>query len=913
MPKVIPSIEAFLTKRKETHNGPDLLERLLKQTQHMEMQVNVAAGKGFPIDGKRGTYGDGIDEWFNFRVPKNAASDPSFKDYELRWPLDEHAEAIGCTGWDWAHRRSRWVGFDFDSITGHAVGVGVTDAELERVKESAKALPWVEVRRSTGGGGLHLYVLFEDAGVPTSNHTEHAALGRAVLGLMASETGFDFDSQVDQCGGNMWIWARKMSPVNGGLSLLKAAERPLLTSELPTNWKDHIEVVTRKRTKIRIDGIEDDALDPFEALASSRRIVPLDDKHKRILDALRQSGYTATWVPDYHLLQTHTCAFAQLMEEQKDELGLQGFFKTISEGKDKGGANCFAFPVDDGGWKVYLFGRGRNEAETWEQDGQGWTTCGFNRAPNLKVASRAMGGIEDAEKGGFVFDTVEQAQLATEALGQKITVPAGMLQREVRLKAAKDGRLTVQIAMEKGDEGMKKHGWLPNKKGDLWSQIFEIKAESKTSELSGTDFDPHLRALKSPSGESAGWVRMDDKGEWVRCNKDDARSKLLSLGHPKTEADVILGLAGAKNWKIVNLPFKPEYPGDRQWNMNSPQYAYAPVVLSDDEVPYHPHWDMVLKHCGQDLDDALKSLDWARAANIKTGADYLLHWAACMMMEPEKKLPYLFFYGDQNNGKSTYHLALALLMTKGVAAADRALTNANDFNGELANAVLAYIEEKDIAKTAGAYNKLKDWVTSPTLWIRKMRTDAYSQVNTLHFVQCANEREALTIKQGDTRITIFFVPALDPGQEIPEEVLMDRLREEAPHFMRTLVDLQLPPVMGRLRLPVVNTENKSRAEESSRTSLEQFIAEQTFEVPGSMILFSEFFDRFHHWMAEEDIEDKDKWVAKIKVVKGLPHKYPYGIKHSNQRFIGNLSWENVKPEAGAQLLIVKNGKLKPKG
>ena len=65
---------------------------------------------------------------------------------------------------------------------------------LKRIKQAAMSLPYVEVRRSTGGGGIHLYVYFDEAGVPTANHTEHAALARCILGMMSSETGFDFAS-----------------------------------------------------------------------------------------------------------------------------------------------------------------------------------------------------------------------------------------------------------------------------------------------------------------------------------------------------------------------------------------------------------------------------------------------------------------------------------------------------------------------------------------------------------------------------------------------------------------------------------------------------------------------------------------------------------------------------------------------
>jgi len=913
MPKVTQALNQFITARKAHHNGPDLLERFLQFAPWLETQVNVSAGKGWAVDGKRSTYTDGIDEWFNIRIPKNANSDPTFKDFELSFPLDLHADAIGCTGWDWSSRVSRWVGFDFDSITGHAAGVGISDAELDKVRQAACALPWVEVRRSTGGNGLHLYVLFQDKGIPTENHTVHAALGRAVLGLMASETGFDFARHIDACGGNMWIWARKMTAENEGLALVKKASQELTAAELPANWRDHIEVVKGQRTKIKIEGVPDEHLDPFEILASSRRMIPLDSKHKQIIDELRHGGGSVVWVPDYHLLQAHTAMLAKLIDDEakRKALGIVGFFKTNSQGKDLGQSNCFLFPIDNGGWKVYRFSPGISEAETWEQDGQGWTTCYFNHTPNLKVAARAMGGIEDAEKGGFTFDDAGRAMEAAKALGRDLPIPDGMLGREVRLKAHKDGRLVVQVVSKEGDEGMKKLGWQA-KKG-YWLQVFETRAEHKSSELLASEHDNVIRALVSMSGERAGWMVRQKNNEWNRAPKDDAKSLLLACGFPKPETDVMLGRAVQEAWKLVNMPFQPEYPGDRQWNYGAAEFKYQPAALGDDEVPHHPHWDMILKHCGQDLDDALKSLEWARAANIKTGADYLLMWATCMLREPYEKLPYLFFYGEQNSGKSIFHEALALLMTKGVAAADRALTNSNDFNGELANAVLAYIEEKDVAASKGAYNKLKDWVTSPVLWIRRMRTDAYSQINTLHIVQCANERDALAIKSGDTRITVAFVPSLDPGQEIPKSVLIERLKEEAPHLMRTIMDLQLPPLLGRLRLPVVNNDNKARAEEASRSPLETFIAEVCYEVPGEMIQFTEFYDRFKQWLEDEEVEKRSEWSSKAKVIKALPHSFPYGIRHSNQRFVGNLSWENMKPAPESKSLTVKNGKLKPKG
>ena len=179
---------------------------------------------------------------------------------------------------------------------------------MAEVQKAAEQLPYVEVRRSTGGGGRHLNVYFDANGIPCENHTVHAALARAILGMMSRETGFDFAAQIDCCGGNMWVWHRKMTAENQGLAVLKPATKVLSEADIPANWRDNIEVVTRKKAKVRINEITGDAIDPFEALTSSRKIIPLDEKHKATIEALQRSGFTTLWIDDHHLLQTHTCA-----------------------------------------------------------------------------------------------------------------------------------------------------------------------------------------------------------------------------------------------------------------------------------------------------------------------------------------------------------------------------------------------------------------------------------------------------------------------------------------------------------------------------------------------------------------------------------------------------------------------------
>jgi len=867
MPLVSDAIHNFLHARKTINNA----DRVDRWSIEFETQINVAAGLGEPVAGKKSTWSDGINTWHSIRIPKGASTDPTWNDYELSFPLDLHAEGIGMTGWRWTTRQSMWCAFDFDSLTSHAKGVGLDDAELARVRVAAEALPYIEARRSTGGGGVHLYCYLD--GIPTQNHTEHAALARCILGMMSNDTGFDFANQIDSCGGVMWVWHRKMTVANQGLQILKPATKILSVTNLPANWHEHIEVVTRRRTKIRINEVAEDDLDPFEALAASRKMVPLDDSHKAQIEALMRSGFTTLWITDHHLLQTHTCALQRLT----DELKLAGLFKTNSEGRDPGNPNCFMFPLPNGAWRVYRFSPGVTEAATWTQDGEGWTTCLFNKAPDLSSLCKALEGIEDPDQNGYVFRSVARVREVAKILGQEIKLDDQFDGREILLKAHKDGRLIIQIKREKGDVPL--DDWLEKK--NKWIRIFDVKTTPE-EELDQSVYDHLIRALKTPAKEGAGFV-LHEGGEWVRQTDGRIKLTLQGMDNDKTTCEEIMGVAIAKTWKLVCLPFQPEYPGGRQWNLDAPQFRFKPAEL-DDEVPHHPHWDMIFEHVGADLTPAIHESAVAAACNIKTGADYLKAWIACAFRDPFEPLPYLFLFGPENSGKSIFHEALAALVTKGVTSADRALSNNSDFNGELAGAIVCYVEEKDLSQSKHASARMKDWVTARTLSIRKMRTDAYSQPNTTHWIQCANKQSNCPVFPGDTRITVIYVEDLLPKQEVPKKEMMMHLEKEAPHFMHTLLTMELPPVHGRLRLPVIATANKTQSEDMTKDELERFIDEFCTKEIGAKLPFRDFYERFFSWIPAEE---KHQWPRRT-IQQRLPIGHLLVTGHAGLRYVSNL-------------------------
>jgi hypothetical protein len=884
MPTVSEALYKFLHARKTPANA-DLIDRW---GINMETQVNVAVSDGEPVAGKRSTFAKGADTWHSIRVPRDANSEPHWDDYELRYSFTEHAEGIGMTGWDWQNRRSRSVAFDFDALTGHAKGVGVTDEALEQVKQKAMQLPYVEVRRSTGGSGLHLRTYFDAAGIPTENHTAHAALARCILGMMSSECNFDFASQIDALGGVMWVWHRKMTAENHGLEIVKPATKVLTAADLPANWRDHIDVVTHKRSKVRINEVQDDDLDPFEALASAQKIIPLDDAHKAQIEALQRSHYTTLWIADHHLLQTHTCALKELMEGREGkELKLVGMFDTNSQGRNPGNPNCFLFALPNGAWRVYRFSPGIAEAETWEQDGKTWTTCYFNRRPELAVAAKVYGGIEDPEKREYVFKSPDDALKAAKVLGQPDTSLDPMFEgRRTTLKPHKDGRLVVEIERVKGDADQPEpKGWLAKK--TKWVRVFEtVLTKQSDEETEAMQYDHTLRALKTPAQQFLGWRTKDKSGKWVGNPAANVKMLLQNLGNPKDKAECIMGGAIDQNWELVSLPFRDEYPGGRQWNRDAAQFRVPPAALEPDEAPHHPYWDLVFNHIGIELTPALRGLPWAEKSNITTGADYLRAWVACAFRDPFEPTPYLFLWGNENSGKSIFHESLELLVTKGVVKADKVLTSHNEFNGELAGAIICVVEEKNVATTPGAHARIKEYVTARTLSIREMRTNTYQIPNTTHWIQCANSQRDCPVIPGDTRITVIEVCDLLPEQEVPKLTLLAKLKEEAPHFMYTLMNLQLPPVIGRMRLPVVRTPSKARTEELNKSPLQQFLEDCCIVKEGARLRFGEFYDAFEKTV---DAGEKHEW-SRTKVARLLPNRHQIYKTHG-QKWVPNVAFK----------------------
>ena len=154
------------------------------------------------------------DHWYrvnDIRIPYGSnTDDPSWSKghSQVMGPVASRFWRFGTSGWNWANKKSHWVGYDFDSLANHSAGL--TSDQLNEVLRRALDLPYVMARTSKSGQGIHLLVRL-DPQPTTRNHTEHAQLAKYVLDRMSRDCGFDFLGSADCCGLILWHWQKGLA------------------------------------------------------------------------------------------------------------------------------------------------------------------------------------------------------------------------------------------------------------------------------------------------------------------------------------------------------------------------------------------------------------------------------------------------------------------------------------------------------------------------------------------------------------------------------------------------------------------------------------------------------------------------------------------------------------------------------
>ena len=510
--------------------------------------------------------------------------------------------------------------------------------------------------------------------------------------------------------------------------------------------------------------------------------VELCDQHREDIEHL---GATLT---SDGFIMTHTTKLASL----HTDLNRPGIFKTVSPGTNPDVPNCFAYPIEGGGWNLIRYNRGTPEAECWDQTVNGWTRCQFGVPVSLSNALQHAAAIE-TDNGWFLGDN-DSMQRFCDALAIE-HVPAGQAYDVKRAKKKK--KFVVSCKAIEGE--MPPKGWAPE--GKKWVRVID-----DLTPLANTDF--LARVYKRDNDKATEFAYFDDDGIFRFGDKDEFRRSLISRG---LSPEPLLNHAVTNPWTFDNTPFAGEYPGGKR--VHGYYAAQLAATPSTDPVTLDdcPTFAAIFQQVGRGLDDAVKADKWCHDAGIHCGRDYLLTWAASLFQNPSQPLPFLGIVGDQEGGKSALHESLLMCMTKGVAEIDEALRSPTGFNASMEGCVLAVIEETKVGQSGTAYDRLKKWINSIYITIRKMHTDGYSVRNYCHWIQTTNNLDALPVFKDCTRVMAWHVDAIPKDQQIPRHELDRRRQEELPAFLGLMMQWKLPESNHRLYLPVLRTKTFEEA------------------------------------------------------------------------------------------------------
>lgn len=812
----------------------------------LEAQINVAEDHG---EKKDNGFTDGREYWYNYRLQGKGV--PSYD-------IANHAAAIGVTGWNYKTKKSEFVGFDFDSITGHKKGL--TEQQLNEVIEQAKKVNWITIRRSTSGNGLHLYIHL-DPHVDTKDRMEHIKLSEFLLSQLSALVSFDFKSVIDKAGSILWIWSRKGNKPKSFQLLQKGVPY----SSVPANWRD-----TELKKEVK-------------KISFNVKHTRLSDGQKELIHWFnRQSepgpngepprGALWWWDTELNMLVCHTAD----LKRAHTELNLRGIYETKSTGKEcPNDQNCFCFPIRNDAWIVRRHGQGVVESKTWAKDKAGWTYCFFNKTPNLEDLARAFDG-QLSSKEQYVFSGSQIQQVLGYIALERVEIPESLRSRQFRLKRLKNSRLSICCDRTSGEPDIPT--WVNESK--RYERVVNIAVEQKEV----TAPDELIRHVVADD-RMVGWY-LKTKDRWVEQDLHNIRNALQAMGHQGPMINEIFGQCVLNPWTLVNYPFESEYPGDREWNKFSPRLLFDPAPGD------FPTWNLIFNHIGKNLD--IKDNLWCKLYGVGSGADYFKLWVAALFQYPQEPLPYLFLYGDQLSGKSTLFEALGLLTERGVVNGGTALESNDGFNRELAGAILCYIDELDLSRSKKAYTRIKEWTTAKNLSIHEKGKTPVPLPNTTHWIHVANNVGYCPIDLGDTRITMVKVDV--PKIVLTKSDMFAQLQEQAPAFLHHILhEIEIPPAKDRLRIPVIETLDKQDEQYSQANDVVQFILQEGKQVAGHCVPFAEFCSKFLLWTKNPHYwNNKRKISSSIPMTKDMPLK---GRGTNNILFLGNFSFDkNAEPK-----------------
>ena len=370
----------------------------------------------------------------------------------------------------------------------------------------------------------------------------------------------------------------------------------------------------------------------------------------------------------------------------------------------------------------------------------------------------------------------------------------------------KEDRGFVYFNLNGGDS------WAYYHPSDNYEYIYNFKGEPayKTEELLPDyhKFRLHEEGLERANGRIAiGFRGMQDGA--VYNGFYDEQSDEIELFMARRAADVILFLAEygieVESLPTYRLIHDPHHEGARIDSQKKQINLFTHSVLERTSTPNSkptPITDKILEHVlGKD--------------NVQ----HFINWLAFIVQYKKASGTGWVFHGSQGTGKGIlFHRILKPIMGHHNAMQLRTANFEDSYNGFLERSSLINVDEVDIPEARRDKQimaDLKNYMTEPTVSIRKMYSNVYEVPNRTNWIFSSNRRNPVIVEMTDRRFNIAdYQP--HPLQISEDEI--DAITAELSAFMHHLL---VYPVNERQAQTAGITKAKIDMQALSETSVDE--------------------------------------------------------------------------------------------
>lgn len=690
---------------------------------------------------------------------------------------------VGFNGHDPINKQTFAVPIDFDVDHGaKAITPEQRDTIIASVEQHQP--PGVILCHSTGGSGLHLWILLETP-IPTPGDTleeqnaQHQLnCRRACCVLNSMLPDINLPPLVDVIGQNTWVYTSTPKPDSFRLIYESDARFPAVDPSTP------IQGFPTSHGAIKKSGVE------------------LADMTPRQWEVLDRLDCSLNYDHASNIISGHSAAFLPIADEL---VGVS--YKLDNPGSRLHEPNCVIIPLKERGFIVALYGTSVDKpGPNWWLSGSHHWCCFVDVFPSLDD----LADYQDGEIIGkdTVFTGPDRASVLR-ACGLTTDLPNDL---DLYVRDTNKGRVFRQPKDETEDNpgkaGQRRGSFIYNR--GWWTHTLKKSREERKKKTK-----VKVVALVE-HGKSVGVRLCDPQGDetiassWIDHGPRTA-NVITRQGYSPDQAVDVIQRAEANYMHVDYRPlmplFLPPIEGGPRERMNLTQVQYNATPATGE----FPFIRSIFAHLGKNLTPYVVDSPACQQLGIVDGPDYLRHWACMTLKALDKRprLPAIQMFGPKSGGKSAWWLLFSSLLRggRGVASIYRAVTSDTGFNKVLQDCIVAYLDEKDCSRSK-IRDSFKEMVSATKVDIRKMQTDEYRIDATFSIFAAYNYLNHGVHDLEDRRCIFLQVDPLPADVRVSDTQFQERVKSEAAAFLHHVQQYEPLDSKRPLYLPVLVTAGK---------------------------------------------------------------------------------------------------------